>query len=121
MKRDLANSHKTGLRSEAWAVLILRLKGYRILAQRYKTFSGEIDIVARRGRLLAFIEVKSRPTVTEALECLTPAMQERIINAARHFIAAYPVYGDYDMRFDLFAVGRSFRFKHLDNAWLSHT
>lgn len=121
MKTVAGDTYKTGLMAEAWAVLILRLKGYRILAQRYKTSSGEIDIVACKGRLLVFAEVKARATIAEALSCLTPAMQKRIVNAARHFIAVYPAYVDYEMRFDLLAVDRSFRFRHLDNAWSAHT
>lgn len=121
MKKGSANTYRTGLLSESWAALFLRLKGYRILARRYKTPVGEIDIIARRGRLIAFVEVKRRATVAEALSCLTPSMQGRIINAARHFLAVYPDYGDYDMRFDLMALGRGFAVRHLDNAWQTHT
>lgn len=114
-------TYKDGLWAEAIAETILRLKGYRILARRYKTPMGEIDIVVRRGRMVAFVEVKFRRTLPEALECLTPSMTSRITNAARHFIAAYPVYGDYDMRFDLFALTGPFSFRHLDNAWQART
>lgn len=114
-------TYQDGLWAEMVAEIILRLKGYRIVARRYKTPMGEIDIVARRGRMVAFVEVKFRRTIPEALECLTPSMKSRITNAARHFIAAYPAYHDYDMRFDLFALTGPFSFQHLDNAWLSHT
>lgn len=110
-------SYKDGLWAEAVAEIILRLKGYRIIARRYKTPVGEIDIVAKRGRMIAFVEVKYRRSIPEALECLTPSMKSRISNAARHFIAAYPVYTDYDMRFDLLALSGIFSFRHLDNAW----
>lgn len=116
-----ANTYRTGMLSESRAAWFLRLKGYRILARRYKTPLGEIDIIARRGRLIAFVEVKRRATMLEALSCLTPAMQRRIANAARHFIAAYPDYGDYDMRFDLMALGRGLSIRHLDNAWQTPT
>lgn len=114
-------TYQDGLWAEMMAEMILRLKGFRIIARRYKTPGGEIDIVARRGKMLAFIEVKLRRTMPEALESLTPAMRGRITNAARHFIAAYPDYGSYDMRFDLFAICPPFTFRHLDNAWLSTT
>lgn len=114
-------TYQDGLWAEAVAEVILRLKGYRILARRYKTPMGEIDIIARRGKMLAFVEVKFRRTIPEALACLTPSMKSRIVNAARHFIAAYPAYGDYDMRFDLFALTGPFSFRHLDNAWPSAT
>lgn len=110
-------TYQDGLWAEALSVWILRLKGYRILAQRYKTPVGEIDIVARRGRVVAFVEVKYRRRVSAALESLTPSMQGRIIAAARHFIAAYPDYNDYALRFDLMAVSGFLSFRHLDNAW----
>ncbi len=114
-------TYEDGLWAEGMAEVILRLKGYRIIARRYKTPMGEIDIVARRGKMVAFVEVKLRRTIPEALECLTPSMKSRIVNAARHFIAAYPDYGSYDMRFDLFALSGPFSFRHLDNAWPSTT
>lgn len=120
MKRSYG-TYRDGLRAELIAEIILRLKGYRIIARRYKTPMGEIDIVARRGKLVAFVEVKFRRSMPEALESLTPSMKNRIVNAARHFIAAYPVYGDYGMRFDLFALTGPFSFRHLDNAWQAHT
>ena len=115
------DTYGNGLRAEMCAEIVLRLKGYRILARRYKTPVGEIDIVARRGRMIAFVEVKFRRSMPEALESLTPAMKNRIVNAARHFIAAYPAYVDYGMRFDLFAISGAFSFRHLDNAWQTHT
>lgn len=110
-------TYQDGLRAERIATLVLRAKGYRILAQRYKTPIGEIDIVARRGKSLVFVEVKYRDTVEEALACLTPSMKGRIVRAARHFLAAYPAYNDDAMRFDLMAVAGIFSFRHLDNAW----
>jgi putative endonuclease len=57
--------YRTGLRSEWKAALALRLRGYRILARRWQSSSGEIDLVAVRGKRLAFIEVKHRPDITE--------------------------------------------------------
>lgn len=119
--KQAPTTYQNGLWAEMVAEIILRLKGYRILARRYKTPMREIDIVVRRGQMIAFVEVKYRRTITEALECLTPSMKSRITNAARHFIAAYPAYHNYDMRFDLFALTGAFSFRHLDNAWLSTT
>lgn len=110
-------TYQDGLRAEKIARWVLRAKGYRILAPRYKTPVGEIDIVARRGKTLVFVEVKRRGSMEAALSCLTPSMKGRIVKAARHFIAAYPDYNDYAMRFDLIAVSGIFSFRHLDNAW----
>lgn len=117
MRRKIRGTYQDGLRAEMIARFVLRLKGYRIIAQRYKTPGGELDIVARRGRTLVFVEVKYRGSVEEALCCLTPSMKGRIVKAARHFLAAYPDYNDYAMRFDLMAVAGIFSFRHLDNAW----
>jgi putative endonuclease len=66
-------AERRGRRAESLAVWLLRLKGYRLLARRYKTSVGEIDLIARRGRTIAFVEVNSRPTMEEATEAATPA------------------------------------------------
>lgn len=76
-------AYRLGLRAEARAALFLRLKGWRILARRYRASGGEIDIIARRGRVVAFVEVKARATPQAALEAITPAGQRRIAAAAR--------------------------------------
>jgi len=64
--RDRRKAFWGGILAEHLATLILRLKGYRILAHRFAIREGEIDLVARRGDTLAFIEVKVRPTIDEA-------------------------------------------------------
>lgn len=115
--RKARNTYQDGLRAETVARFVLRAKGYRILARRYKTSVGEIDIVARRGNVLVFVEVKYRRRLDEALSSLTPSMKGRVVKAARHFIAAYPGYNGHAMRFDLIAVAGVFSFRHLDNAW----
>ena len=58
-------------------------KGYRILAKRFRTPHGEIDLVAKRRNLVAFVEVKARATLDEAAFAVTPRQQARIINAAQ--------------------------------------
>ena len=76
-----------GWSAEGAAVLLLRLKGYRILARRYLVRGGEIDIVAQRGDTLAFVEVKLRPTLDEALTAISPEKRRRISRAARSFVS----------------------------------
>lgn len=110
-------SHRDGLLAEAGAAFLLRLKGYRILARRYKTPVGEVDIIAARGRTLVFVEVKARQTPAQAIESLTPGMRGRIGRAAAHFLAAHPRWADKECRFDLVAVSLPFQWRHLDNAW----
>src|ERR1043165_7036152 len=72
---------RTGLSAEARAVAWLTAKGYRILARRFRSPYGEIDIVARRRNLLAFVEVKARATLDDAAWAVTPRQQARIITA----------------------------------------
>src|SRR5690606_16152493 len=89
-KAGKVSAHGRGLRAERGAEILLRLKGYRIIARRYKTKFGEIDIIARRGDTIVFVEVKYRATLAAALSCLSAQNQERIIQAARHYLATHP-------------------------------
>src|ERR1700738_5338516 len=79
---------RTGLSAETRAAAYLMAKGYRILAKRFRTPYGEIDIVARRRNLLAFIEVKARASLDEAAFAVTPRQQRRIIDAAQAWLMA---------------------------------
>jgi putative endonuclease len=90
-----------GLRAETVAAVLLRAKGYRVLARRFKTPVGELDIVARRGRRLAFVEVKRRATLDEAADALTPKAQRRLVRAAQFWLGRWPKYQVYDQCFDL--------------------
>jgi putative endonuclease len=74
---------RTGVSAEARAAAFLIAKGYRVLARRFRTPYGEIDIVARRRNLLAFIEVKARASLDEAAYAVTPRQQQRIVAAAQ--------------------------------------
>jgi len=111
------STYKAGMAAERLAALVLRLKGYRILAHRYKTPVGEIDLIARRGRVLAFIEVKSRKNKAGALDSVTPHMQSRIERAAHYYIAGHKKAAAAEFRFDVFVVMPPFFWQHLDNAW----
>jgi putative endonuclease len=79
-----------GLRAEAVATLWLQLHGYRILARRYRVKGGEIDIVARRGDTIAFVEVKAREDMDAALVAITPQKQRRIRVAAARWLVLNP-------------------------------
>ncbi len=110
-------AYKHGLWAESFAALYLMLKGYRILVRRYKTPVGEIDLIAKRGKTLLMVEVKARAGLDEALEAVDTKTQKRIEKAARIFLSKYPRYADFTVRFDIVALARPFRFRHLDNAW----
>lgn len=114
-------AYAAGLRAEKYAALLLRLKGYRILARRYKCAAGEIDLIARRGGVLVFAEVKYRPTLTAALTCLAPRGRTRLENAARHYLATHPCQATMILRFDFIALAPPLYWRHLDNAWMVTT
>ncbi len=87
---DRREAHWRGLGAEWLAAALLRLKFYSILAFRYRVHGGEIDIVARRGDTIAFVEVKVRPSLDEASTAITLAKRRRISRAARVWLAANP-------------------------------
>jgi putative endonuclease len=95
-----------GLRSERIAALALRTRGYRILSQRFKTKLGEIDLVAVRGRRVAFVEVKRRSDLNdaEAHAAVSPAQRTRIRRAAELWLARHPAYREHEAGFDLVLV-----------------
>lgn len=97
-------SYRRGHRGESLAALALRLKGFRILARRYRTKLGEIDLIARRGDLVLIVEVKARPTLVEAMEAIAHESEWRIERAADLWLSRQPDYGRLSVRFDMVAV-----------------
>jgi putative endonuclease len=95
---------RTGLSAEGRAAAYLMAKGYRILAKRFRTRYGEIDIVARRRNLLAFVEVKARASLEDAAYAVTPRQQRRIIEAAQAWLMVHPEHADFDLRFDAMLI-----------------
>jgi putative endonuclease len=93
-----------GLSAEGRAAAFLIAKGYRILARRFRTPLGEIDIIARRRDVLVFVEVKARDNFDEAAEAIGKRQQNRIIGAAQMWLAAHPEDVMRDMRFDAILV-----------------
>ena len=90
--------------AEFFAAGVLMLRGYRILARRKKTRSGEIDLIALRGKTLAFVEVKRRATFDEAKASITTRQSHRTRRAAQSWLKASPRYRDYHQRFDAMLV-----------------
>lgn len=90
---------RAGLIAEAATAGLLRLKGFRPIGRRVRTPVGEIDIVARRGRLIVFVEVKLRKDGDHC--ALTARNRARIVAAAKWWLAANARYAGYTMRFDV--------------------
>jgi len=95
---------RVGLSAESRAAAFLIAKGFRILARRWKTPVGEIDIVARRRHLLVFVEVKARERLDDAAWSVTDRQRARIVAAAEAWLAAHGADDIRDMRFDAMLV-----------------
>jgi putative endonuclease len=104
---------QTGISAETRAAAYLMAKGYRVLAKRFRTPYGEIDIVARRRNLLVFVEVKARASLDEAAYAVTPRNQRRIIDAAQAWLMTHPEHGDFEMRFDVMLIAPKRLPRHL--------
>ncbi|MEO3473860.1 YraN family protein [Roseomonas sp. CAU 1739] len=94
----------TGRDAEDVAAAALARDGWAVLARRARTPAGEIDLVAERDGLLAFVEVKARPSLSEAAFALGPKQRARLVAAAECWIAANPGHGAAGMRFDVVIV-----------------
>ena len=110
-------AEQAGRWAEAVAALLLRLKGYRIIGQRQRGPLGEIDIIARRGRVLALVEVKQRASRTAALEAVSPRQQARIARAAALLEVRHPEFASLDRRFDVVLVTPWRLPVHVMDAW----
>lgn len=93
-----------GYYGEFLATFLLRVKGYRILAHRYKTFCGEIDIVAKKGDQIAFIEVKARKNEEKCLIAITQKQLLRVQRASQVFLKGNPQYQNSFIRYDVILV-----------------
>ncbi len=96
--------YRRGHRGEWLAAMALRLKGYRIVAKRYRTPLGEIDLIARRGDLVAIVEVKVRNSLAEAMDAVGRMSQRRIDGAADLWLARQDDRARLSVRYDLVAV-----------------
>lgn len=95
----------------------LRLKGYAILDTRFRRPMGEIDIIAQRGQILVFIEVKQRARLETALDAVPERAWQRISAAATAYAGAKPFARDLDWRFDLIAIVPGRWPKHYRDYW----
>ena len=106
-----------GRRAEAWASWLLRAKGYAIVARRFRCSACETDLIARRGRTLVFVEVKTRDSIAAALESVGPRQRTRIGAAARAFLGRQPGLAGGTLRFDVIALAPRRLPRHIVDAW----
>ena len=110
-------ARRRGQWAERLAAWWLIAKGYRILERNQRTPFGEIDLIARRGRLVALVEVKARVTRAGALEALRSTQQQRIIRAGSWYVARRPGLQGLDVRCDLIVVPAWRPPHHVVDAW----
>lgn len=98
--RRARRSGITGRRAEWLAILWLAVKGYRPLARRFGGKGGEIDLIVKRGRTVAFVEVKAREAIEDASTAITPQKRRLIEARIRQWLARNPWSMDHDLRMD---------------------
>ena len=114
-ERQRAQRH--GLWAETLAAWRLRLAGYRVVARNFRAPGGEIDLIVRRGRTLAFVEVKARPDRAQAAFAIQPVQRLRVRNAAAAFLARRAELAGLDLRFDVVLVCPGRLPQHIRDAW----
>jgi len=108
---------RVGLSAESRAAALLLAKGYRIVSRRFRTPVGEIDIVARRGNTLIFVEVKARPRLDDAAFAVTDRGKRRIVAAAEAWLAENPDDVSRNIRFDAVLVAPRSLPRHIQAAF----
>lgn len=116
----MAQHNETGKQGEAEAVRYLHDTGYEILARNYRHQHAEIDLIAQKGKLLVFVEVKTRSNISygNPEEFVNYTKARLVMKAAEHYIFAHD--WPHDIRFDIVAVtlvGNEFRVKHIEDAF----
>ena len=110
-------AHFWGLQAETLAALWLQARLYRVLARNYRIQGGEIDIIARRGRTIVFVEVKARADLEAAALALTPRKEKRVARAANRWIAAHPWAAGCSWRADAVLIAPRRLPRHIENAF----
>lgn len=108
---------RLGISAESRAAFFLITKAYRIVARRFKTPFGEVDIVARRRNDLVFIEVKAREAFDDAVEAVTDRSKQRIVAAAEFWLARHPQDAERAIRFDVIVMVPGKLPRHIVNAF----
>jgi putative endonuclease len=110
-------AHASGIDAEALACAALTREGWTVLARRVRTAAGEIDAVAERDGLIAFVEVKRRPTLASAASALTPRQRARLTAAAEILLAEHPDWGRAGARFDVLVVDAAGEVRRIADAF----
>jgi len=115
--RDRRIAEAAGRRGERLAGWWLRLKGWSILDRRVRTPVGEVDLIAKKGALVAFVEVKTRKTAAELDFAIDEQRLARVAAAAEYLMPRYATNGE-DIRVDVILLAPGTRPRHIENAWI---
>ncbi|MBX3594855.1 YraN family protein [Sphingomonas sp.] len=115
--RDRRAAEQSGRDGETRAAWYLRLRGWRILDRRVRTPAGEVDLVAKRGKLVAFVEVKTRKSAAELDFAIDERRLSRVAAAAEYLMPRYAANGE-DIRVDVLLLAPGIRPRHIENAWI---
>jgi putative endonuclease len=114
-------AYARGRRAERLAAWWLRLHGYRILAQGFRVPAGEVDLIARRGGVLAIVEVKRRDSLAAACEAVGGRQQRRVRRAAEAYLQRHPELTRLQPRFDALLLAPRRLPRHIKGAWNTDT
>jgi len=109
-------ARRDGKRAELIALWWLRLKGYRLIARNLRTPVGEIDLIMRRGRVVAVVEVKRRAG-SSAAESVSATQRTRVLRASQWALSARPELAVLDIRYDVVLLENRRLPRHLQDAW----
>ncbi len=117
LSSDRRAAETRGREGETKAAWYLRLKGWRILDRRVRTPAGEVDLVAKRGKLIAFVEVKTRASAAELDYAIDEYRLRRVAAAAEYLMPRYAGPHD-DIRVDVILIAPGTLPRHIENAWM---
>ena len=114
-------AHNRGVAAERIACRALEAEGWVILGQRLRTAAGEIDMVAQKGDLVAIIEVKGRPTLSEAAYAVSERQRRRLLLSAEILFGENPAWAAVCMRFDVILVDAAGNTRRIQDAFRAET
>ena len=115
------DADRRGRAAEDAAAAALERDGWTLLGQRLRTKAGEIDLAAQKDGLLALVEVKARPRLTDAAQAVTARQRGRLLAAAEILLAEHPDWGPEGVRFDLLLVDAAGRVRRIADAFRAET
>ena len=114
---DRRAAERRGRAAEMAAADLMRAGGYTLLAHRFRGPAGEIDLIARRGRTIVFVEVRARPTLEAGAWSVTVEKRRRLVRAAEGWLSRNPQFADFDLRFDVILLAPGEDPCHLQDAF----